>query len=308
MGKTGVEEQDKVKKSKKRKEAEDGILAAQYTLNGWFVKIYPAYEIDLVKFAFVKKNTKGEGFDVYMTMDKMDIWADDILSFRLKKVIEAEKAEGSQYPKAYKYITGENGAKSIGICPSTTDGAFATINGCSLVNGKKVYANVPVDYDWLRITAKWFKRTSAKAFDEMAALIVSSSKRDFNVDAHDAEEMVSSGYEQEQAIKEPANKKPAEKKPEPVKSVKETKGNEQVKERITGYGEIKEIKPQSGNYCMKATNSKGEDIKVIFLDERIKTMEWNKFKEMLERQKKLSFAAQFQIDAKGNYYFMSMAV
>ncbi len=39
----------------------------------------------------------------------------------------------------------------------------------------KQYANIPVDYDWLRTTARWFFLTSKGYYEEMAETTVKSS-------------------------------------------------------------------------------------------------------------------------------------
>lgn len=160
--------------------ADEGIIAAQYTLKGWFVKVKPVFSLDgknsfaagkpSVLFSFVEKGKKGSGFDVYVDMDVFDLWADDVLdvTHTFKKTIEAEKAAGKQYPETYKYVAGKNGEKSVGFCPSTANGAFATVNGVTVKDGKRVYANVPVDYNWLRTTMKWYRRVTAPYFAMVA--------------------------------------------------------------------------------------------------------------------------------------------
>ena len=106
------------KDSKNMKAAKEGVLLEQYTLKGWFVKVKAtAFAIDKVIFSFVKKGTNGSGFDVYMDIDKFDLWCDDILSGRVASVISAEKKAGVKEPQTFKYVTGTDGAKYIGICP-----------------------------------------------------------------------------------------------------------------------------------------------------------------------------------------------
>ena len=69
-----------------------------------------------------------------------------------------------------------NGEKSVGFAPSTSENAFAVINGTynSKESGKQ-YANIPVDYDWSRTTARWFFLTSKSYYEEMAETTVKSS-------------------------------------------------------------------------------------------------------------------------------------
>lgn len=160
--------------------AENGLIAEQYTQNGWFVKIKPIFSLDkknefaynrpTILFSFVEKGKKGSGFDIYMDIDEFDLWADDVLDINrtFKRTIEAEAQAGQKYPETYKYVTGSNGEKSVGFCKSTVKGAFATINGCTVKDGKKVFANVPVGYNWLRICMKWYRRVTAPYFNMMA--------------------------------------------------------------------------------------------------------------------------------------------
>jgi len=160
-----------LKDSKNMKAAKEGILLEQYTQNGWFVKVKAtALVIDKVLFSFVKKGQNGAGFDVYMDIDKFDLWCDDILSGRVATIITAEKKAGITEPKDIKYITGENGAKYVGICPSTLGKAFGTISGKGLdKNGKVIFGYVPVSYDDLRIMAKRFKRVSIIRYEALDA-------------------------------------------------------------------------------------------------------------------------------------------
>ena len=165
------------KKSKRLEMAEEGVLNSQYTQNSWFVKVKVAYAIERVVFSFVKKGKQGSGFDIYVDMFAFDIWADDILNGTLARVIAAEKKAGEEYPKTYKFVTGDKGQKSVGFAMSSSGNGYV-VNG-SIVNseGKREYGNVPVDYMWLRILAKNFKRTSEAHFSELAKITVEASTK-----------------------------------------------------------------------------------------------------------------------------------
>ena len=164
------------KESKRLKMANEGVLNEQYTLNKWFVKVKPAYQIDRVCFSFVEKGKKGSGFDVYIDMDTFANWMEDVKSFSMHQIIENEKSQGKKYPDYYKFTTGTNACKTVGIGVSTANNAFATINGSFVSNGTTIYANVPVDYNWLRTLARWFLLTSEEWFRKTASVIVSSSE------------------------------------------------------------------------------------------------------------------------------------
>lgn len=194
--------------------ASEGVLNEQYTLNSWFVKVKIAFGIDRVVFSFVEKGKKGKGFDVYMNIDAFYNWMEDIKNFQFKKIIAEEKASGSKYPKHYKFITGLNGEKSVGFAPSTSENAFAVINGTynSKENGKQ-YANIPVDYDWLRTTARWFFLTSKGYYEEMAETTVKSStayRNNLGEDDETSPAAESSGAKKNQKPSQTQSQKPAE--------------------------------------------------------------------------------------------------
>ncbi len=139
----------------------------------WGIKVYPAYGIDKLKFAFIEKGAEGGGksFDIYMECLKdgaqcFDNWAYDILHGRLEKTLAAEKQKGEQYPKAYKYVTGENAEKSIGLCNSSNGGIC--INACVPGDdGKKVFANIPVSFHDVRHIAERYMVTYAPRLAEL---------------------------------------------------------------------------------------------------------------------------------------------
>lgn len=119
-------------KSKLRAMLEQGCIAECYTLNGYFVKVYPCFEIDKVKFSFVMKGKKGEGFDIYVDTDDFSLLCDDIESFRMAQKISKD---AGQYPGAWKYTTGENGALSVAIGKSQKGGIVVQgRNGNTKVN------------------------------------------------------------------------------------------------------------------------------------------------------------------------------
>jgi len=84
-----------------------------------------------------------------------DNWAYDILHGRVESILALEKQSKEQYPKAYKYVTGEDGEKSIGICNSTKADAYC-FNACIPENNKKVFANVQVSFHDLRHIAEQY--------------------------------------------------------------------------------------------------------------------------------------------------------
>ena len=128
------------KDSKLHKMLAQGCIAEYYTLNGYFVKIYPVLKLDKIKFSFVKKGEKGSGFDIYVDMVRFLRLCKDIISRRMEKLIAEDKGE---YPSAWKYVTGNDGSKTLAIGKAR--------NGAPLINGSvkgddksKKYAMVPL--------------------------------------------------------------------------------------------------------------------------------------------------------------------
>lgn len=160
--------------------AQDGVLMECYTKNGWFVKVKPAYQIEKVKVSFVKMNTKGSGFDVYVDLYKFELLADDILSGKLAELIatdrqlqtEAQKSGKTAYPNAWTYTTGNNGEKSVTIGAGRAD---VVIQGGNKT--EKQFAPVPCTYDDLRIMAKNFRRTVALKLADLAKTTLEASEK-----------------------------------------------------------------------------------------------------------------------------------
>lgn len=134
----------------------DNSLFTVWTLN-WGVKVHPWFDKDKLKFSFIEKGKAGKGksFDIYMDIVKYgapcwEKWSNDILSpsRRFEAVLAGEKQQGEQYPKAYKFITGVKGSKSIGFCNSK-NGKYclnATVPG--------TFANIPLDFGDIMMLAK----------------------------------------------------------------------------------------------------------------------------------------------------------
>ncbi len=166
---------DNGKTSKAMGLANEGAFLAAYTKNSWFVKIKPAFNIDKALFSFVKKgDAASEHFDVYMDADILDTWFDDLLSDNqiLQRTLAGEAQAGEKYPKGYKYVTGENGEKSVGLVQSQTAGAI-TVNG---KNGG-TYANVPVPTRDFKAAAKRYQVAYRKRIEELANATVASSTK-----------------------------------------------------------------------------------------------------------------------------------
>jgi hypothetical protein len=73
--------------------------------------VSPVPEIDRVKFSIVELNTKGKDFiDIYLTTEEVRQFCADIDKGIAKKKIDEDKGN---YPTAYQWVRGENGAKRL---------------------------------------------------------------------------------------------------------------------------------------------------------------------------------------------------
>lgn len=121
----------------------------------WCLSVYPAFALDKLKFSFYRKGKAGQGFDIYMDVVKFgapsfDAWAYDALHGVMQRALAKEKAEGEQYPKAYAFVTGENGSKTLGIANARKEGLLLLNAGTIGPDGKKTYANVQCTFADIR--------------------------------------------------------------------------------------------------------------------------------------------------------------
>lgn len=235
-----------------------GCLAAFYTLNGYFLKVKPAFGIDKVMFSFVQKGSQGQGFDVYMDIDRFDNLCDMILSRELDRKLDGS----SQQNPAYSYVTGQNGAKQLSIFAGK---AGVVIHGWYAE--KKLNANVPVQTDELRTMAKWFRRICGKYYEELTGYCLEAmngNARFFeqNQDEPSEEPVVSEDKPQAQDSPNQQNQQPKTSKSEKKTEKPAAKGKKLIKTLtpLTPLG-------NSGNLCFKAIDGKNrEEVFVVCKD------------------------------------------
>lgn len=221
-------------KSKRAEMAENGVLNASYTQTQ-FVKVKPAYGIDKVCFSFVIKGTNGSGFKVYVDLDTFYSWMEDIESGMFFNVISKEKQAGQEYPAYYKYVTGENGEKTVGFAASKKGGYLinATDNGSKL----KPF-NIPVSRVWLQTLKRYFLATVDKHFNALVETTLVASETYQKADNKASTE---------------ATKEDAKKKENPA-----TKAVKAVKEVVN---EVKAV--STVNYLNKTLRKAGETSKKV---------------------------------------------
>lgn len=116
--------------------AQEGTFEVSYGKE-WFVKIKDALSIGKVVFSFVNKhNAKDEHFDIYLDVNRFLALCADFESRVAFRVLAEEKAAGEKYPKFYRFLSGENGERSIGIGPSDVKGAIVLYGEAPAINGK----------------------------------------------------------------------------------------------------------------------------------------------------------------------------
>lgn len=305
-------------KAKCMQYVEEGIIGAQYTQNGWFVKLKPilstnkkntfAYNKPSILFSFVEKGKKGAGFDIYVDIDVFDNWSDDVLGIpeKFRKTIEAERAAGSTYPKAYKYVTGNNGEKSVGFAPASK--GFAVINGVTVKDGAKQYANIPVDYDWIRTVCKRYRRIVRVWQAEMAKLTLQNAlsySSNLKNKASDSEcnDPVSDDREYK-------SESITSGKPEPVTENKEVSKPEDKPQKVLQILTVRNTIPlmrlkNNNGFAVKAKDKSGAVYNIIFLNENINRIEpgkWEIFAGKINKGSQL-FKACFYKTQNGNYVF-----
>lgn len=166
-----------------QEQMEKNVLFELWTQT-WGVKVYPWYAVDKLKFSFIEKGQEGKGksFSICMDANREGIncfsnWAYDILhDRRFESVLAAEAKNNEKYPKYYRYVTGDNAEKSIGVMNSSKGGYClnASIPG---PDGKKIFANIPLGFHDLRILAERFERSYQTRLDQLEEIRVQAEKR-----------------------------------------------------------------------------------------------------------------------------------
>jgi hypothetical protein len=176
-------------------DAKEGLLY-QCWKQDWGLKISTWYGMDKIKFSFIEVGAggKGKSFNIFMPTIKddatcFDNWAHDIMDDigvqSIRTVLAAESKAGEKYPKYYKFITGENGEKSLGICNSTKGGycinaSITRPTGENDEKGnpkyKKDFCNISISYYDLRRIAERYLRTYEERREELEEMRIQAIK------------------------------------------------------------------------------------------------------------------------------------
>ena len=304
-----------MKPSRKESHAQETASKGAFcTLWGqkWGLSIYPAYGIDKVKFSFIEIGSAGKGksFDVYIDTIRdgaacFDNWAEDIELGVMWRVLKAEKDAGEKYPKEYKFQTGENAEKSLGITNAQNGGYL--FNASTLgEDGKKVFANIQCNRGDLIRLAKRFKQTYEARLTELNQIMLKAASDYKKQDAR-AMETESNAPTPAPVPETTASETPA---PEPKAEAKqETKKAEQKAETKTV--EVKSLTPltlmkNEKDLCMQVITKDNLKKNVIFRTSDTSRLDpdlWKKFRKRTEVEG-CKFKGVFEEMPKGTWKFL----
>lgn len=263
----------------------------------WGIKIYPAYGIDKLKFSFIEKGASGKGksFDIYMECLRdgaqcFDNWAYDILHGRMERILANEKQAGEKYPKTFKYTTGENAEKSLGIMNSTNGGYCinASVPGS---DNKKIFCNIPISFHDLRHIAERYMISYQKRKDELEQIREKAAKEQANW--RNSQDNATSNAPTTQNNTQTAQ---AETKPSNVVEIEKVKAKFKVK------AEAPLADSKDGWKTLKVLDASGKERTVAFGPKAIEKTgnRWNQFVNHLKSHP----SAEFTITAQENNQYL----
>lgn len=281
----------------------------------WGLKIYPAYGIDRLRFEFIEKGSAGKGntFRIFIECFRdgaqcFDNWAYDILHGRFERTLANEKMNKAKYPNAYKYITGENGEKSLGIMNSTTgeycinapvigkDGKPVFILD-EKGNKKQIFASVPVSFHDLRHIAEWYLISYQDRKRELEQIRKKAAE-----EWHDSDEPSSS--DSAQTSSEP--------KEAPATKPQNDAPKQKTQKRPTPATKKIQLKTQStlsndgkGNFLLSAIDIENNTAEFVFPKEYWKSEKYGKvgeeFKEKATKEKDIMVTLHFYVYKNKKY-------
>lgn len=270
--------------------AKDNSLFSAWTRK-WGLHIRPWYSMDKLKFSFVEvgKAGKGDSFDICMDVTKYGFpcfkkWVNDILSpaSRFERVLSNELKAGEQFPKYYKFVTGDKGDKSIGICNSKNGGYV--INASINKNGKRINANIPVDFGDLVIIAHNFLESYEERERELS-LIRKNAEKNFSKHYEDPDEPVENPVISDETMEDA--KQIDESINTPVETSKEESKENVLSEMKVSLAGLPE--KLDGEFCFDAINKEtGSNIK-LYVPNSVLTGEqkdtWKNLSEALKTRR-----------------------
>lgn len=310
--------------------AEEGLLGAQYTRDSWFVKIKPILSLDgsnrfaedrpSILFSFVKKGTNGEGFNIYVDIDTFDNWADDVLSEseRFYNILSKERKRNSKYPVYYKYVTGNNGEKSVGFAPA--EKGFAVINGVTHSKGKMLAANVPISYGWLKTVCKKYRYVSREWYRLLAKKTLANAiwkkketgnkppQSDNQLPKPSSNANAGNSTTTVHPERNTADRQPKAPVQDNQKPKEQTKAQEPVKHEILTFVNVtplKQLNSRSGYVVQAKFKGASQEVKpvnIVFLNDTINKLEPGKWENFYRYLGKGSQVFKGKFFKNGEYY------
>lgn len=268
--------------------AHEGEFLREYGKQ-YFVVASEALNIGRVKWNMVPIGKKGQGdIAFYLTTEQMLALCAEILSGEFAKKIEADKS--NKYPKAYAYMTGEDGSLHLAIgagnvgcriqmrntkaqpqlnytmavsmeAMNTMARKYMLCAGLTPVAPGSYYAGVVAEFEKGREERVKFRKQPSDA--EIGDAVDTNSVVDEVAEPADP------------APAAPATKKEEEKKPEKVEEKKEDPkpeaNNEGENYTLTLHG-AKTIK--KGFYVFEGVDDKGNNISLMFRKEDADSLKW----------------------------------
>lgn len=276
----------------------------------WGLSVYPAYSIDKVKFSFIEVGAEGKGksFDIYVDTVRdgaqcFDNWAFDILNDRrFERVLAEEAKAGNKYPVAYKFVTGENGEKGVGICNSTAAGKYTFQGEIPGADGKKVYANVQCNFSDLRRLAENFVKSYEARREEIRNLCVevTSQRKDSKKEEQDQSKDQSKA---EKPAGNAANEKSSKQKAA-TETTKSAASSEVFEVRVKTLTPITQMK-NGKDLAIQAITEGGETKNILFLQDvtkKIDAVRWSNFLKSTKVEG-YTFKGAFSETGKGSLIF-----
>lgn len=254
-----------------------------------FFAVSPAPNIDKVKFSIVDIGSGGKDFiDIYLSTEEVRQFCADVDNGLAKKKIDADTGN---YPTAYQWVRGENGAKRLIIGGGMKGVRIQATDASSGTTRKKMAV---VQFNDLKELSFMFKLAyglipvqEGSYYEHLYRTFINNiGNHRSSVNYNDADDDAT-----------PVN---AETEPAPIKPV-ESYNNTPEYEVITtvSCGEIQEAKNMKG--VPVKIEETGEKTTLIFMDDQVENLSWfgSYEKKIAMKETKMVVKAY----RKGKYYY-----
>lgn len=263
----------------KKEQLADGQLIKVFGQKSMFA-VYPAPEIDRVRFTIVDLGTNGKEFiDIYLTTEEVRSFCADIDNGVARAKFDADTGN---YPSAYQWAKGENAAKRLTIGGGSKVKNGVRVNMSHVINGTTKRKNAVVLFSDLQELSFLFKLTyglipvtPGSHYDQLFQTFVSNiGKYKSNYD--ESEEGATIITEPAGEIVEEPYSEPEVKAGATSKSEKKSDGESDskiVKFTAVSNGPVEITK--KGNKAVPITvKETGETSILVFTPEQIENISW----------------------------------